>query len=192
MTRSDSRQRFVEATAELLREKGFSATGLSDVISKSGAPKGSLYFHFPGGKDELFEAAIEESSSRTCEAMRAALGAAPTIQAGVELVIEFLSSELERSDFRSGCPLATVAAEAPADAPRVQSSVKSGFESYHAALAERLARGGVRKQRAGQLSDFVLASIEGAILLAKGRRSLQPLVHCRRELSLLLSREKVR
>jgi TetR/AcrR family transcriptional repressor of lmrAB and yxaGH operons len=191
VARGESRQRFIEATSELLREKGFTATGLSDVIERSGAPKGSLYFHFPNGKDELFEAAIDDTSSKTCEAMKAALASAPSVQAGVDLIVTFLSGELTRSEFRAGCPLGTVAAEAPEGAPRVTAGVQQAFERYHGAIRDRLLRGGLKAKRAEQLADFLLASIEGAILLAKAKRSLQPLNHCRREITLLLEREKV-
>src|ERR1700716_2114518 len=48
-----SRDAFIRATGKLLRRQGYDATGVNEIVARSGAPKGSLYFHFPGGKEEL-------------------------------------------------------------------------------------------------------------------------------------------
>src|ERR1700690_3670040 len=86
----DSRTRFLETTARLLRERGYSATSMGDVVAASGAPKGSLYFHFPGGKDELVAEAIGASGAETCEAMRLALAGGGTRQ-GLDAIFSFLA-----------------------------------------------------------------------------------------------------
>ena len=59
-----SREAFVEATGELLRRQGYAATGLNEIVARSGAPRGSLYFHFPGGKQELALAAMERTGEQ--------------------------------------------------------------------------------------------------------------------------------
>lgn len=51
--RSDSKDRMITAARRLFREHGYTGTAMSDVIAESQAPRGSLYFHFPGGKEEL-------------------------------------------------------------------------------------------------------------------------------------------
>ena len=55
---SDARQRMIKSTARLFRRQGFHGTGLQQVLEASGAPRGSLYFHFPGGKEEIGETAL--------------------------------------------------------------------------------------------------------------------------------------
>ncbi len=91
-----SRARFVETTARLLRERGYSATSMGDVVAESGAPKGSLYFHFPGGKDELVAEAMGSAGADTCALMKMALSAGPARQ-GLDAIFSFLGGELEGS-----------------------------------------------------------------------------------------------
>ena len=75
--RSDSRVRMIEAAVELFRRKGYHATAFSDVVRESGAPRGSIYFHFPGGKEELAGAATEAAGDEIVELVgRAAADAA--------------------------------------------------------------------------------------------------------------------
>src|SRR5258708_1534703 len=107
MPTSDSKDRFLDATARLLRERGFAATGISDVVAASGAPKGSLYFLFPGGKEQLVAEALERASHDTCELMKLALASNKRTRAGLHAVLDFLAQELESSDYRVGCPLGT-------------------------------------------------------------------------------------
>jgi len=190
MTQSDSRRRFLETTARLLRERGFAATGMADVVAESGAPKGSLYFHFPGGKEELFAAAIAHAGGETCDGMKAVLDANENAQRGLDAIWGFLASELESSDFRAGCPIGTVAAEAP-DAPQVRDGVARVFSDWHAVIKARLVRAGLRPRRASELAEFFLAVVEGAIVLAKARKSTAPLENAKREIARVLRHEGV-
>src|SRR6266567_576085 len=75
MTRSNSREQFIQTTARLLRERGYSATAMGDIVSASGSPKGSLFFHFPGGKEELASLAVADAGRATGDAIRSALAA---------------------------------------------------------------------------------------------------------------------
>jgi TetR/AcrR family transcriptional repressor of lmrAB and yxaGH operons len=186
---AESRDRFLVTAARLLRERGFAATSIGDVVAASGAPKGSLYFHFPGGKDELAAEAIAASAAETCAAMRAAL-AADTLESGLDAVFAYLGSELAASDFRAGCPIGTVAGESPL-APRVRQRVAEAFGSWEEVICERLERGGAKRKSAHELAVFVLSAIEGALLLAKAQRSAAPLDVARREVHRLLRAESL-
>jgi TetR/AcrR family transcriptional repressor of lmrAB and yxaGH operons len=188
MAKTGSRQRFIETTARLVRERGFAATGMADVVTESGAPKGSLYFHFPDGKDELVAAALAHSGGELCEAMKLALDTAKTVPQGLDAVVGFLASELSRSGYRAGCPVGTVAAEAP-DAPRVRVEVDRVFGNWQEVIKTRLVEAGAKPRRARELADFVLSVIEGAIVLVKARRTLEPLENAKRELTRMLRNE---
>src|SRR6185437_4349017 len=106
-----SRKAFLDATGVLLRRQGYAATGLSEIVERSGAPRGSLYFHFPGGKEELAVAAME----RTGEQLRRAIATLMTAPGGageaVSGLIGALAAGLAASDYRDGCPIATVTLE---------------------------------------------------------------------------------
>jgi TetR/AcrR family transcriptional repressor of lmrAB and yxaGH operons len=188
MPPSDSKDRFLDATARLVRERGYAATGIADVVTASGAPKGSLYFLFPGGKEQLVAESLARAGALTCELMRAALTNSKTAHAGLELIFGALTSELESSDFRVGCPVATVAAEAP-DAPLVREEVSRAMTSWHAVIRERLVTAGARPKRADDLAELLLSIVEGALLLAKARKSTRPLEVARREMVKILKTE---
>lgn len=170
-----SRQKLVDATAALLQRQGFHATGLSQIVTESGAPRGSLYFYFPGGKEELACAALEAAGAR----YRDLLGAVASTYAdpgdAVEGVCQALGDALEASGFEQGCPLATVALEASSASDAVRSTVAHHYETWIELISERLVAAGLEAESAPRLATFALAAIEGALLLAKVEKSQRPL-----------------
>lgn len=174
MARSKSREQFLKTTARLLRERGYSATGMADIVSEGGSPKGSLYFHFPGGKEELASLALADAGQETCDAIRSALFNSKTTQEGVAQVFAMVAAELERSSFRAGCPIGTVAAEAP-QVPQVLAAVAESFDNWQSVIKERLVLAGLQSRRAERMAEFILALFEGSLVLAKARRSTKPL-----------------
>jgi TetR/AcrR family transcriptional repressor of lmrAB and yxaGH operons len=188
MARSNSRAEFLQTTARLLRERGYSATGIADIVSESGSPKGSLYFHFPGGKEELTSLALIGAGQETCEAIRSALFNSKTIHGGIARVFLMVTSELEKSSFRAGCPIGTVAAEAP-QAPRVLGAVAKSFDDWQSVIKERLIHAGLQSRRAESLAEFILALFEGSLVLAKARQSAKPLTNALDEIGRRLKQE---
>ncbi len=188
MPTSDSKDRFLDATARLLRERGFAATGISDVVAASGAPKGSLYFLFPGGKEQLVAEALERAGRETCELMKLALASNKRTRAGLHAILDFLAAELEASDYRVGCPLGTVAAEAP-EAPQVMDQIGRGISQWHDVVKSHLSKAGAKSRRADELAELFLAIVEGALLLAKARKSTRSLEIAKAEIARILDAE---
>ncbi len=102
-----SRDAFVEATVGLLQRKGYAASGLNEIVARSGAPKGSLYFHFPGGKEELALAAMERAGARLQRAIAAILDSREDLAGGLAALVDSLAAGLESSGYHDGCPIAT-------------------------------------------------------------------------------------
>ncbi len=166
----DSRARFVETTAVLLRRQGYHATGLSQIIERSGAPKGSLYFHFPGGKEALAQAALEHSSDSMHEGLRALVTGAATPLDALRAVCGTLADELESSEFLDGCPVATVALEAAAHSAELQSACSASYRRWEVLIAESLQDHGLSASEAGGRANVVLCAVEGALLLSRAHR----------------------
>ena len=124
-----SRQKLVTATADLLRRQGYHATGLNQLVSAGGAPKGSLYFHFPGGKEQLAAEALLASSAQLCDGLRTFVTQAPDAASGIEAVVNALAQEMLNSDFQRGCPLATVALEVASESELIRRSCADGYDS---------------------------------------------------------------
>lgn len=181
----DSRTRMIASAAELFREQGYSATGFRDVVEHSGAPRGSIYHHFPGGKAQLAEEVVQLASDITARRIERA-AAAGDPQAMLDAFADGWRRQLERSDFRAGCPVVAVAVEADA-ASAVTAAAAAAFERWEALFAQALRRSGIPRARAGRIATLAIAAIEGAVIQCRAARSVTPLAEVRRELGAVIS-----
>src|SRR5271165_47652 len=174
--RRDSKGAFITATQELLRRQGYAASGLGEIVARSEAPKGSLYFHFPGGKRELAIAAMERSAAQLRGAMAAILDGSDDVEEAIGRLVEALAAGLAQSDFADGCPIATVALETASDSEELRLAARAAFDSWLEVLEQRLVREGIEPALAEQRALLVLAAIEGGLILARARRDVAPLL----------------
>lgn len=179
--RTDTRQRMVRTAADLFHAQGYHATGLNQVLTEGGAPKGSLYFHFPGGKEQLAVEAIALAADDLCTALRAVFESTPDPVRALDEALALLGDRLARTDFREGCPISTVALDAAAESEPIREACVSAYDSWQQVIADHL--GGD-----DDLATVVLAAIEGAVLLARTRRDLAPLHAVGTRLAALLGR----
>jgi AcrR family transcriptional regulator len=164
------RRQMIERTALLLARKGLQGASLSEVLQASGAPRGSLYHHFPGGKDELILAAIDVAGAYAMGVLDRLAGAPATTVA--ERFIALWRSVLQASDFGAGCAVAAVTVAA--NAPELLERAAGVFRQWRARLGELLAAGGVEPKRAGALAATLISACEGAVILARAERSFEP------------------
>lgn len=182
------RERMVVSAALLIRERGAHATAISDVLEHSGAPRGSAYHYFPGGRTQLL-----------CEAVDYAGDYVAAIIAGtdnglqlIDTLIDTYRRQLLDSDFRAGCPIVAVSVEAGEreNAERMAPLVERAaavFDRWTDLIAQRLIADGMARERAGELAILATSALEGAIVLARVRRQLTPLDVVHRQLRELLS-----
>ena len=170
-----TRKKLVDATADLLRRQGYHATGLSAIVEHSGAPRGSLYFYFPGGKDELARAALDAAGEDWRVRVEVAIAEANDLGAAIDAIVVLLGDELEASNWCNGCPVAAVALESTSEI--VRAAIAAHFAAWQAGIVDRLVeRFAIARPVATQLAIVALAAIEGALLLARVHRSREPLV----------------
>ena len=184
---SSSREAFVSSTAKLLRRQGYAATGLNEIVARSGAPRGSLYFHFPGGKRELALAAMEHSGEQLRGAIAAVMASPGGAARTVGGLIEALAAGLEASGYRDGCPIATVTLEAAAGSEPIRLTAEKVFSSWLSELESALLAEGAEPDAARRRAMLVLAAAEGGLLLARAQRDTAPLLAVRDELQALLA-----
>jgi TetR/AcrR family transcriptional regulator, lmrAB and yxaGH operons repressor len=175
---SDSRprDRLIETTGRLLRQQGYSGTGLNQILAESGAPKGSLYFYFPGGKEELVAAALQRSDDLTAAGMRRELDAYDEPAEGLRAYIRGVARLLERSDYLLGCPVTAVTADTAATSETLRGVTSSIFGHWQEVMAERLIRAGWTTDEAQRCATLALAALEGALLLGRAHRDTEPLM----------------
>ena len=151
--------------ARLLRDQGYTATGRAQLLAESGVSNGSLYHHFPGGMEEVAEAALEASGRIVADALREALDAAPTAGEGVVRFLDFAWGPVGASC--AGCPIAPTALEADVISPRLRDVAARSFDEQEALIARRLRADGWPKGAAAEAASATLALIEGALLLGR-------------------------
>jgi TetR/AcrR family transcriptional repressor of lmrAB and yxaGH operons len=172
---TDTRTRMIEATALLLRRRGYHGTSLNDILSASGAPRGSLYFHFPGGKDQLVIEVTRDSVAGVTERLGAALAAEHDPAVAVHHIYQSVARMLEENEFSLGCPIAPVVLDAPNDVPDLAEICRAAFEQWIGLLCEAFMRAGVPERRAHALALLVESSLEGLMVIARATRDRAPL-----------------
>ena len=184
-----TRSRLLATTARLLQTQGYHGTGLNQILAEAAAPRGSLYFHFPGGKEQLAADALSKSEAFINRAFAAAFErCGPDVAAGVGTIIEGFARQLEHSNFAEGCPFATVALESAALPDSLRRACGAAFGRWQAMLAERLGVIEPDVNRAKALANLVLAAIEGGMVLAKAQANAAPLRQVADQLAVLLNR----
>jgi len=180
----------VVSAALLIRERGARATAISDVLAHSGAPRGSAYHHFPGGRTQLLCEAVDFAG----EHIAALIAEADSGPALLDRLIEKYREQLLATEFRAGCPIAAVSVEAGFDkedrdrmAPVVEHAA-AAFDRWSGLITQRFIADGFAAERAGELREFATAALEGALLLARVRRDLAPLDLVHRQLRELVER----
>jgi TetR/AcrR family transcriptional repressor of lmrAB and yxaGH operons len=189
---SAARDQIIEATCELLEAQGYHATGLNQIIKESGSPKGSLYYYFPEGKEELVEEAIDRTGAAVVARIAHSLAGADPPSVAVGRFVGFVADQVELSGFRSGGPLTTVAMETATTSARLNAACRAAYRKLEGAFAARLAEAGYAAPRAAELGQFITASIEGGIILSRTYHTGDPLRRVAAELERALAAEQPR
>lgn len=163
-----TRERMVAGARMLLAEKGLQETSFSTVLARTGAPRGSIYHHFPDGKDELIAAAVDEAGAFALDRMEATDGLP-----AVEVVDTFLGlwrAVLERSGMRMGC--AVLAVTVATDASPLLDHAAAVFRGWRSQLTRLLDHGGLPNPEGAAAT--LIAAVEGAVAISRAERSMEP------------------
>ncbi len=166
-TATPTRERILYATAELFRRQGYSGTGLKQVVAEAQAPFGSLYHHFPGGKQQLADEVIRAGGAFFQALVTAIYDEEATPEASVRAMFAGAAETLAATDFQDACPIATVALEVASTNELLRRATAEVFEQWTVALSERL---GDRDRALA-----VLSALEGAFVLCRAQRTVEPM-----------------
>ena len=171
----DARARALEAAERLFRKQGYAATGLTQILDESGAPKGSFYFHFPDGKQQLAREVLEIYGSRVLGGLKALAAKHGADPAGfVRAVTKFMAAEMEASGWALGCAAQNLANElAPGDSDFADAVAKV-FAGWIAVIADAIRPAYASRALAEKRATALLAALEGAKTLARSARSPAP------------------
>jgi AcrR family transcriptional regulator len=170
---SSHRDRIVAATAESFRHRGFNGTSLKDITSAAGAPTGSVYHFFPGGKTELAVAVVTESGAAYRELFEAIADEAPDPARAISDFFDGAADMLEQTGFVDICPIGGVAREIASTNEDLRVACDDVFTSWTDAATERLTEAGMSIENALPLATTFVATLEGSFVLARTRRDAE-------------------
>lgn len=170
----DTREHMIETTAGLVHRRGFHGTSLNEILAESGAPRGSLYYHFPGGKEELVLEATRKGIAIVTQVLKQVLTDSPDPADGVRAFIEAAAHELRDSGYVFGCPVAPIILDSPESSALAEVCQKA-LEEWQQVLVEGLDSSGIERGRAESLATVIVCGLEGGLILARARRDIAPL-----------------
>lgn len=169
------RGRILQAAVRLFRQKGYAGTGLAEILGQSGAPRGSLYHYFPGGKEEIGAEAVRVAGEVVTGTLVDLRERTEDGAGFVEAYGALLAQWVAASDYRDGCPIATTLLETTPASDRLVGAGTAVLEDWCGVIASAFARDGLTPAEARDHAEFVVAAVEGALLLARVQRSVEPL-----------------
>jgi TetR/AcrR family transcriptional regulator, lmrAB and yxaGH operons repressor len=161
-----SRAALIDTAATLFRRQGYAATGLNQILEEAGVKAGSLYHHFPGGKQELAAAVVDSAGSDIEKLLRSALARDVPVETVVGQWVDLLAAGLA-ADCRDGCPVEPIATESVHASELVRRASARAFDGWCAALGERLRVDRWDAARADETALAVVSMIEGALILSR-------------------------
>ncbi len=172
---SDARSRILLTMARLIEKQGYHATGLSEIIRESGAPKGSLYYYFPNGKEQIGAEAILEAGKIISERLRGVLEQTPDPAEAVYNFVVGMAENVESSQFAAGSPLTTVTVETAVTSEMINQACRDAFDMILEAFKVKFLEGGLAEPQAVELAFYVTTLVEGGILMSRTYHHTEPL-----------------
>jgi AcrR family transcriptional regulator len=178
----------VRSAMALICVRGVNGTGLRDVVQHADAPRGSLQHYFPRGKEQLVREALAlagRTASRTVRRLQD--DGTPVAPSDVlAAMVDAWRGWLTETDYALGCPVVATVADAVAVTPGLRAAAAETFDVWQGSVADVLTYAGIPEDRTPSLAALLLSALEGAIVLSRARRSLEPLDTVLTELGPLL------
>jgi AcrR family transcriptional regulator len=172
---SGTRERIVDASAELFGRQGYAATGMKQIVTAAQAPFGSVYHFFPGGKEELGAETIRHSGALYGQLVPAVFDPAPDVVTATRAFFAGAAEHLRETDYADACPIATVALEVASTSEPLRQACADVFDGWISLAGERFVGAGIEPRAAQELAIGLIAALEGAFVLARTLRTTEPL-----------------
>jgi len=170
-----TRESILTATAELMRVKGFGAVGMKDVVAASGAPIGSIYHHFPGGKTQIAREALVAAGAAYGLLIPTLVAPHDDLGEALESVFAQAATDMAETGFANMCPVGTVAAEVADTVEELRDATAAVFTGWLDGGTAYFASRGIPPTAARDLTITVVSALEGAFILARSLRDAEPL-----------------
>lgn len=185
-----TRERFLESTIFLMRRAGLSGAGINQVLKHSGAPKGSMYYHFPGGKLEMAAAALKLYGERVADAFENLLASRRRPGEKIRALFRGAGERLAQAGFEISCAAGAVSLDLDAAGSSIQPVIDRVFASWRSVVARHIV---LRSRKCTEsFAGLVLTAVEGAYIRGRGERSTRAFLEAGEWLAVLAERESAR
>lgn len=186
MVKGKSKDIIIEAASKLFRLRGYDGVGLNDIIEESGIPKGSLYYYFPKGKEQLAIEAIYHTAELVVNEIRGSFERFDDPILGIQHHINQLADIIADSNNILGMPIGTIAGEKYSNSEPIRLACQSAFESWQVVMSTKFLAAGYSEQQSKDFALLINVLIEGGILLSLTTKSGNPLKVIATQIPLLL------
>ena len=183
---TSSREQILLTTCDLIENQGFQSTGLNEIVRESGAPKGSIYYYFPEGKEEIVAEAVRFAGQQMAKHIRSHLESVEDAADAVQSFLADLAKHIEETGFRAGGPITIVASESATTSERINLACQEVYTALHEAFSAKLRSKGIEAERAASLAWTINSTIEGAVILSRTFHNVKPLLVASQQLTTLI------
>lgn len=184
--KESSRDKLVKTASRLFQLKGYHGTGLNHILKESGAPKGSLYYHFPDGKEQLAVESVQLTAEFVRNHIQRGVDEKTDAIEAIQDFIKGMAEQYQNDDSQQGVPIAAVALETALISEPIREACQNGYESFQQVFTEKLLKSGYEEARARELGIVINSMIEGAFLLSFTKGSNEPLLLAAKNIPALL------
>lgn len=184
--KESSKTKLIKTASRLFQLQGYHATGLNQITLESGAPKGSLYHHFPEGKEQLAMEAVKLTAGFVSRRIQAGLSAFEDPVAAIQHFITEMAEEFHREGCTDGVPIASLALESSVISDPLRKACQSAYEAFQREFTNKLLTAGYEETRARELGIVINAMVEGAFLTSYTLGKNEPLLLVAAQVPILL------
>lgn len=174
-SRTDARDKLITAAIRLFRRRGYHAVGIAELLEVSGAPRGSFYYHFPDGKEQLAIAAVERAGAAIESLLESCFHAAKSLELGAQKLAAAVAEHFETSGFEAGCPVMTVLLDTVPESSRLHEAGQKVLDRWLDVLQRHAQRLGDERDTK-QLGLALFVALEGGWVVARIQRSVAPIL----------------
>ncbi|MEM7800902.1 MAG: TetR/AcrR family transcriptional regulator [Chloroflexota bacterium] len=183
---NQTRQKILAKTSDLLERQGYHATGLNQIVKESSTPRGSIYYYFPDGKEELAVEAVSQRMDQMATFARHALNQKEDAVEAIVSFIELVAANMVKSNCCTGAPIAAVALETSNISEPIRNACAVGYQKLQDVFSAKLVMGGFTTDDAHSLASTLNSSFEGAMIMCRTRQDAEPLYHMAQNMRILL------
>lgn len=162
------------AAVDLFAARGYEGVGIAELLSKSGAPRGSLYFHFPGGKEQIGAEVVARVGAEVAARFRGLHDSGVSLEKFIDQVFKTTAKESLEREYQASCPMAAIATGFGNDNPKLAEAVRGAFNAWEAEIRAAAEARGLSKANAATFASAMLTAMEGAFVISKAQRSAKP------------------